>query len=37
MPIPNDDGLYNKVKREAKKIYKKLSAYKSGWIVIKYK
>jgi len=30
-------SLYNKVKKEADKIYKKPSAYKSGYIVKKYK
>ena len=37
MPIPKDIELYNKAKEEADKIYKKSSAYKSGWIVKKYK
>jgi len=37
MPIPNDEVLYNKVKREANELYKKHSAYKSGWIVKEYK
>jgi len=37
MNIPNDTKLYNKVKREADKIYQKPSAYKSGYIVKKYK
>ena len=37
MPIPKDQELYNHVKEEANKIYKKPSAYKSGWIVKKYK
>jgi len=37
MPTPNDKKLYNKVKIEADKIYKKPSAYKSGYIVKKYK
>lgn len=32
-----DTILYNKVKREADKKYKKPSAYKSGWIVKTYK
>jgi len=37
MNVPNDTKLYNKVKREADKIYQKPSAYKSGYIVKKYK
>jgi hypothetical protein len=37
MAIPKDMKLYNKVKSEADKIYKKPSAYKSGYIVKKYK
>jgi hypothetical protein len=37
MPTPIDTELYSEVKREANKIYKKPSAYKSGWIVKKYK
>lgn len=37
MPIPKDINLYNKVKREADFVYKKPSAYKSGFIVKKYK
>ena len=37
MPIPVDKDLYEKVKEEADKIYKKPSAYKSGFIVKKYK
>lgn len=32
-----DKDLYEMVKREADKIYKKNSAYKSGWIVKTYK
>lgn len=32
-----DTILYNKVKKEADKKYKKPSAYKSGWIVKTYK
>lgn len=35
--IPDDKKLYNKVKKEADKIYKKHSAYKSGYIVKTYK
>jgi hypothetical protein len=37
MPTPKDKELYNKAKLEADKIYKKSSAYKSGFIVKKYK
>ena len=37
MPIPKDKILYNKVKKDADKIYKKSSAYKSGYIVKTYK
>jgi hypothetical protein len=34
---PIDTDLYEKVKNEANNIYKKNSAYKSGWIVKTYK
>jgi hypothetical protein len=37
MPIVNDKNLYEKVKKMADKIYDKPSAYKSGFIVKKYK
>jgi len=37
MPIILDQALYNRVKREADKIYDKPSAYKSGWVVRQYK
>lgn len=38
MPTPKDTMLYERVKKEADKIYKKSSsAYKSGYIVKKYK
>jgi len=37
MPIPKDKELYDKVKKEADLIYKKPSAFKSGYIVKKYK
>ena len=37
MPTPKDKDLYERVKREADKIYAKPSAYKSGYIVKKYK
>lgn len=37
MPIPTDKQLYEKVKKEAEKVYSKPSAYKSGYIVKKYK
>jgi hypothetical protein len=36
-PVPNDIKLYEKVKKKADKIYKVHSAYKSGYIVRKYK
>jgi hypothetical protein len=37
MPIINNPKLYEKAKRIANKTYKKPSAYKSGFIVKKYK
>jgi hypothetical protein len=37
MPTPIDPNLYNLVKKEADKVYDKPSAYKSGFIVKKYK
>lgn len=37
MPIPNDMALYKKAKQIADKTFKKPSAYKSGFIVKKYK
>jgi len=37
MAIPKNKELYEKVKNMADKIYKKSSAYKSGYIVKKYK
>lgn len=37
MPTPLDQELYNKVKEHANKIYDRPSAYKSGYIVKKYK
>lgn len=37
MPIVKDIDLYNYVKELANKVYEKPSAYKSGWIVKKYK
>ena len=37
MPEILDKDLYNYVKSEADKIYKKSSAYKSGYIVKRYK
>jgi hypothetical protein len=37
MPTPADKSLYERVKKEADKIYTKPSAYKSGWIVKRYK
>ena len=33
MPTPNNKKLYEEVKMLADKIYKKSSAYKSGYIV----
>ena len=37
MPIPKNKILYQKVKKMADQIYEKSSAYKSGYIVKKYK
>lgn len=37
MAIPKDQQLYDKARAEADKTYKKSSAYKSGFIVKKYK
>ena len=37
MPTPIDKELYDLVKQKADKIYKKSSAYKSGYIVKTYK
>jgi hypothetical protein len=37
MPIPKDKALYNRVRAMADEVYKKPSAYKSGYIVKKYK
>jgi hypothetical protein len=37
MPTPNDQDLYDEVKKEADNKYAKPSAYKSGWIVKTYK
>jgi hypothetical protein len=37
MAIPKDAKLYEKAKAEADKTYKKPSAYKSGFLVKKYK
>jgi hypothetical protein len=37
MPIPIDKDLYQRVKLKADSIYKKSSAYKSGYIVKTYK
>ena len=36
MPIVLDKELYNKIKLQADQIYKKNSAYKSGYIVKTY-
>lgn len=37
MPIILDQALYDRIKKEADKVYTKPSAYKSGYIVKKYK
>jgi hypothetical protein len=37
MPIINNPNLYDKAKRMADEVYSKSSAYKSGYIVKKYK
>ena len=37
MPIIDNQELYNIAKQDADKIYKKSSAYKSGYIVKRYK
>jgi len=37
MPIPIDKDLYQRVKLKADSVYKKSSAYKSGYIVKTYK
>ena len=37
MPTPLNQTLYSQVSLEADQIYKKASAYKSGWIVKTYK
>jgi hypothetical protein len=37
MPTPIDKELYQRVKEEADRVYSKPSAYKSGFIVKKYK
>lgn len=37
MPVPLDTNLYERVKKEADEKYDKPSAYKSGWIVKRYK
>ena len=37
MPKPINIELYEQVKKDADEIYKKPSAYKSGWIVKEYK
>jgi len=37
MPIPKDKVLYEKIKKNADKIYDKSSAYKSGYITRMYK
>jgi len=37
MPTPDNHYLYERVKRMADDVYRKPSAYKSGWIVKMYK
>ncbi len=37
MPEPSDKKLYEKVRKEVYKMYKKPSAYRSGALVKKYK
>ena len=37
MPTPKDKELYQLAKKKADEIYKKSSAYKSGYIVKTYK
>lgn len=37
MPTVLNQKLYDKIKKEADKLYEKPSAYKSGWIVKHYK
>jgi hypothetical protein len=37
MPIPTDEKLYEKIKKDLFKIYTKPSAYRSGLLVKKYK
>ena len=37
MPKPDNMTLYNKVKQQAETVYKKPSAYRSGYIVKTYK
>ena len=37
MTEPKNKQLYSKVKAEADEVFKKPSAYKSGWIVREYK
>ena len=37
MAVPKDKQLYEKAKRMADEVYKKPSAFKSGYIVKKYK
>lgn len=37
MPEPSDKNLYEKVRKEVYKMYKKPSAYRSGMLVKKYK
>ena len=37
MPIILDQALYNRIKKEADQVYRKPSAYKSGYIIKRYK
>jgi hypothetical protein len=37
MPTPTNPALYAKVKKQADQVYSVPSAYKSGWIVKRYK
>lgn len=37
MPIVDNPELYEQVKRDAEKVYKKSSGFRSGWIVKTYK
>ena len=37
MPLPKDESLYEKIKKEIYTKYPKHSAYRSGLLVMKYK